>query len=141
MKRLTVLMLLLSIFCYFKISSVSAEAIGVWLFDEGDGKIVKDVSGNEHHGEIVGEVAWAGGKFGTALEFDGGSCFRATCGRYESQTVDNDSMDKSPEDRQSVPSYCWKRGVARSKLYDVDPSGCDDFWIYAPWGRARLASR
>ena len=72
MKRLTVLMLLLSTFYYFKISSVSAEAIGVWLFDEGGGKIVKDVSGNGHHGEIVGEVEWSAGKFESALEFDGG---------------------------------------------------------------------
>ena len=46
--------------------------IGVWLFDEGNGKVVKDLSGNGHHGEIIGEVAWADGKFETALEFDGG---------------------------------------------------------------------
>lgn len=72
MKKITVLMLLLSIFCYFRITSANADVIGVWLFDEGNGKIVKDASGNEHHGEIVGEVAWAAGKFENALEFDGG---------------------------------------------------------------------
>ena len=72
MKRLTLLMLLPSIFCYFGIISASADAIGVWLFDEGAGEIVKDVSGNGHHGEIVGEVAWSEGKFDNALEFDGG---------------------------------------------------------------------
>lgn len=72
MKKLTVLMLLMSILCYFGITSASADAIGVWLFDEGDGNIVKDLSGNGHHGEIIGAVAWADGKFETALEFDGG---------------------------------------------------------------------
>ena len=72
MKKLTVLMLLMSIFFCFGIINASADAIGVWLFDEGNGKIVKDLSGNGHHGEIVGEVAWADGKFETALEFDGG---------------------------------------------------------------------
>lgn len=72
MKKLTVSMLLMSIFCLFWISNASADAIGVWLFDEGDGNIVKDLSGNGHHGEIIGEVAWADGKFETALEFDGG---------------------------------------------------------------------
>ena len=46
--------------------------------------------------------------------------------------MDNDSVDKSPEDRRSVPSYCWQRSVARSKLYDVDPARCDDFWVHAP---------
>ncbi len=72
MKRITVLMLLLGIFCYFRITSADADVIGVWLFDEGNGKIVKDASGNDHHGEIVGEVAWVDGKFENALEFDGG---------------------------------------------------------------------
>lgn len=76
MKRLTGLMLSVSIFWYFgvasEIKSTPAEAIGVWLFDEGNGNTVKDVSGNEHHGEIVGEVAWIDGKFESALEFNGG---------------------------------------------------------------------
>ena len=72
MKTLIVSMLLMSIFCCFWISNASADAIGVWLFDEGAGKIVKDLSGNGHHGEIIGEVAWADGKFDNALEFDGG---------------------------------------------------------------------
>ena len=72
MKTITVLILLLSMLCYFRVSDANADAIGVWLFDEGDGKVVKDLSGNGHHGEIVGEVAWADGKFEAALEFDGG---------------------------------------------------------------------
>ena len=70
MKTITVLMLLMSIFCYFGITSASADAIGVWLFDEGAGEIVKDVSGNGHHGKSL--AAWADGKFDKALEFDGG---------------------------------------------------------------------
>ena len=61
MKSLTGLMLLVSIFWYFSVAgelkSAPAEAIGVWLFDEGNGNTVKDTSGNGHHGEIIGEVA------------------------------------------------------------------------------------
>lgn len=76
MKRLTGLILSVSILCYFSIAgelkSASAEVVGVWLFDEGNGKRVRDTSGNGHDGEIVGEVAWADGKFESALEFDGG---------------------------------------------------------------------
>ena len=75
MKNLTGLMLLVSIFWYFSVAgelkSAPAEAIGVWLFDEGNGNTVKDTSGNGHHGEIIGEVAWVDGKFESALEFDG----------------------------------------------------------------------
>ena len=89
MKRLTVLMLLLSIFCYFRITSANADPIGVWLFDEGNGKIVKDVSGNEHHGEIVGEVAWANGKFESALEGDGRAYETISCCRSDPEISRN----------------------------------------------------
>jgi len=39
-----------------------AEAVGIWLFDEGNGKTVRDASGNGHDGDIVGAVEWADGK-------------------------------------------------------------------------------
>lgn len=46
-------------------------AVGVWLFDEGGGNTTKDSSGHDHDGEING-AKWKDGKFGKALEFDGG---------------------------------------------------------------------
>jgi len=46
-------------------------AVGVWLLDEGGGNTTKDASGNDHDGEING-AKWKDGKFGKALEFDGG---------------------------------------------------------------------
>ena len=45
-------------------------AMGIWLLDEKTGKKVKDVSGNDNHGEIQG-AKWAKGKFGSALKFNG----------------------------------------------------------------------
>ncbi len=51
-----------------------AEVVGAWTFDRGQpnqeaqGRI-EDVSGNGHHGKIVGRVKWKAGKRGTALEF------------------------------------------------------------------------
>ena len=54
------------------IAEVDPEtAVGVWLFDEGGGNTTKDSSGNDHDGEING-AKWKDGKFGKALEFDGG---------------------------------------------------------------------
>ncbi len=46
-------------------------AVGVWLLDEGGGNTTKDASENGHDGEING-AKWKDGKFGKALEFDGG---------------------------------------------------------------------
>ena len=50
--------------------------IAAWLFDEGVGRggrdatgVLEDGSGNGRDGEIVGDVKWRRGKFGSALEF------------------------------------------------------------------------
>lgn len=54
--------------------SADAAKLGLasaWLFDDGNGDVVKDsVSG--HHGEVKGSLEWSNdGKFGGALEFPG----------------------------------------------------------------------
>jgi len=52
------------------------DILGVWTLDEGAGNDVEDLSANEHHGEIVGDVKWVEGKFGTALEMEGNGYVR-----------------------------------------------------------------
>jgi len=46
--------------------------VGCWLFNEGSGGQVYDLSGNGGDGTITGAV-WSAGKFGSALDFDGGT--------------------------------------------------------------------
>ena len=43
--------------------------VGIWLFDEGEGDIAKDSSGNGFDGTLIGPK-WVDGKFGKALEYD-----------------------------------------------------------------------
>ena len=43
---------------------------GMWLLDEGQGKIAGDLSENGNDGEIFG-AKWVDGRFGKALDFDG----------------------------------------------------------------------
>jgi len=45
------------------------SAVGIWLFDEGSGKIAKDSSVKGNDGDIIGKPKWVDGKFGQALEF------------------------------------------------------------------------
>ena len=45
--------------------------IGLWMFDEGNGKEAEDTSGNELHADLIDGPAWIDGVFGKALEFDG----------------------------------------------------------------------
>jgi hypothetical protein len=47
--------------------------VALWAFDEGEGKVLKDVTGNGHDGNFVGSPKWVEGKYGTALEFNGTS--------------------------------------------------------------------
>ena len=44
---------------------------GMWTFEEGEGKTVKDLSGNGSDGVFVGDVKWADAKFGGGIEFSG----------------------------------------------------------------------
>ena len=44
--------------------------VGAWLFDEDQGNVAEDASGNDHSGKING-AEWVDGKFGKALKFDG----------------------------------------------------------------------
>lgn len=50
---------------------VEESLIAFWRFDEGEGTIAKDVSGNSHDGKVRGNVKWVEGKFGKALYFSG----------------------------------------------------------------------
>ena len=47
-----------------------AKVIGAWLFDEGQGDIAADSSGNGVDGELKGGPQWIEGKFGKALKYD-----------------------------------------------------------------------
>lgn len=51
------------------------DIIGMWLFDEGNGDIAQDTSGNDYNGELINEPEWVEGKFGQALKFDGSTTY------------------------------------------------------------------
>ena len=55
--------------CYGALNLDGIEAI--WLFDEGDGDVLSDASGNEHDADFVGEPEWVDGVYGGAVSFDG----------------------------------------------------------------------
>lgn len=52
-------------------AAVDENTVAVWLFEEGNGKTVKDASGNGHDGEFAGSPKWVKAKFGAGLEFPG----------------------------------------------------------------------
>ena len=52
-------------------AAVDKHTVAVWLFEEGNGKTVKDASGNGHDGNFKGSPKWVKAKFGTGLELPG----------------------------------------------------------------------
>ncbi len=52
-------------------NAAQADLVGLWRFDEGSGTVANDASGSGHHGTLVGDPLWTGGKIGGALDFDG----------------------------------------------------------------------
>lgn len=66
-----ILGLLIGMFTSSAHSIEPEKAIGVWLFDEGEGDVAADSSGNSHDGQILADVKWTEGMSGSALEFPG----------------------------------------------------------------------
>ena len=69
------LILLISMFSLiaFGVSQAQVEEYLVvyFNFEEGTGKTVNDLSGNDTHGKLEGDTGWTEGKFGKAVKFDG----------------------------------------------------------------------
>lgn len=79
-------------------------AVGVWLFDEGAGDEAEDSSGKENHGTING-ADWTDGKFGNALEFDGG----------QSVTIDS-TPDLQLGDKHTMMVWFYATDISQHRM-------------------------
>ena len=59
---------------------LSKGLVGFWLFNEGSGSRVNDLSGNGNTGTIVGPT-WASTKYGSGISFDGNTD-TINCGKF-----------------------------------------------------------
>ncbi len=74
MKSLATILLTFIALSVFAVSgyAIAPEIIvSIWMLDENKGNVIEDSSGNGQNGEIQGDVKWAKGEFGSALEFPG----------------------------------------------------------------------
>jgi len=58
----------------FSAQAISAP-VAYWSFGEKSGRSLRDRSGNDNNGQIIGSPQWVKGKSGKALEFDGSNDF------------------------------------------------------------------
>ena len=73
MARFTIsLIIVVFMFAQLGNAEIDPESIvGAWLFDETNGKVAADSSGNDNDGKLVGGAKWVKGKFGNAIELNG----------------------------------------------------------------------
>ncbi len=70
MKTCSLLIGMVILFAGSSYAEIDPETIvGLWLFDEVQGDTAKDSSANDLKSELVGDLKWVEGKFGSALEF------------------------------------------------------------------------
>ncbi len=50
--------------------AVTDGLVAYWAFDENEGEVASDSSGNGHDGTLVGDPQWVDGQMGSALQFD-----------------------------------------------------------------------
>ena len=85
-KIMTLLIMFISFGFISLVSAIAQDehTVVIWLFEEGKGKMIKDISGNGNDGELKGPK-WDKGKFGGGLSFGGKSDFV--------EVPDSDSLD------------------------------------------------
>jgi hypothetical protein len=64
-------------------SSVNADLISWWKFDEGSGSIAFDSSGNDHHADVRGTPNWGAGPPGFSGALDFSDTVGANCGDFD----------------------------------------------------------
>ena len=89
---------------------------GVWLFDEGKGKVVGDFTDNGNDGEFDGPK-WIDGKFGKALEFDGSPKF---------VTIEHNDPFNFEDDDFTVG--CWMNSENKDAYVVIKRNGGAGFW-------------
>lgn len=89
---------------------------GVWLLDEGNGKVVKDLTGNGNDGEFDGPK-WTKGQFGKALEFDGSPKF---------VTIEHNDLFNFADDDFTVG--CWMNSENKDAYVVIKRNGGAGFW-------------
>jgi hypothetical protein len=133
------------------------DIAGLWHFDDGNGDILQDASGNQNDGQINGKAEWVEGKFGKALQFDGKddwvevSCSNIGTGdqltvsvwtKPDAQTLgsyqDHKDLVRSHKIGGGTWAICTATGFNNSNLLQIHVAWIEggDLWWLPPTGMA-----
>lgn len=100
---------------------LAQDLIGFWLFNEGEGSLINDISGNGNHGSLVNMLpntqgsGWTGSVSGNAIAFDGVNNY-IDCGSDASMSV---------TDKLSIEAWVIKDALHAGALDEVVAKGWD----------------
>ena len=104
-------------------AKIDAKSIAAsWLFNEGNGKVAKDSSGNKNDGTFVGDLKWVNAKFGKGLEFNGQDTW-LDCGAGK-------SLDFSGGGPFSIHAWVQSTGASTGKCVIWKGLGCSTWSQY-----------
>lgn len=98
--------------------------VGMWLFDEGEGKVAKDGSANKNDGKLIGNPTWVKGQFGEALDFNGSSDYV--------EVAASESLDITGD--ITIVLWLYKRPASRGTLVGKWKQ-VGDVWSYVLYDR------
>lgn len=101
-------------------TSICNPPIGEWLFDENQGSIAKDTSGNGNNGTLVNNPSWSKGKEGSALSFNGSEDYIETSNNNILDPGD-DAITYSAWFNTSESSYDTEYGGIVAKRTGANP--------------------
>ena len=101
---------------------------GLWTFEEGKGKVVKDLSGNGTDGEFVGDLKWAKGKFGGGLAFNGSDTWVKLGTKGEDKTLA--ALDFKDSEGFSIHAWVWAEEPPVGKCVIWKGLGCSTWSQY-----------
>jgi len=101
--------------------------VGMWLFDDDEGDVATDSSGNGNDGNFKGDPEWVEGKFGAALEFDGGGSYVEI---LNSESLNGDSFTLSlwcQPDQLRIQGLVDKTPAPQWRLFMNSAAGAIEF--------------
>ncbi len=98
--------------------------VGAWLMEETDDNFIPDISGNEHTGELTGDVDWEKGQFGQATSFPGGG----------SALIIPEFGMVAPQTEVTITVWTRVQDTVNCDIFSFDPLvGNNRITVHFPW--------
>lgn len=104
-------------------TEVDSNLVGYWKFDEGEGEVIKDSSGNGNDGKVIRGITWVPGKFGYGINFDGDV--------HSAAQVSLKQTGKSTDEVTLSLWLKWEGPSSKCKGYDDIVYASPRLWVYS----------